>query len=346
MDKVGDERYLASIVFDEFLLPIEGEVPGSALFGYLNKSIALKTILSHMQHPKYPVGIPEVEGYTNYLNEDIYRGVLNEILALELQQKPCFAYFHLWSPHAPYKPSREYMKLFRNDRYMPLAKPVHPYSSGRTEEDLLGKRAKYDRQIAQIDEEFGKLISQLDEAGVLDHTYIIVTSDHGEMFERGMDGHGEPLLYEPNIKIPLLIHTPGQATRKDVQVPTSNVDLLPTVLSIAGKNIPSILDGRVLPEFGGVEDWERPLFSMYAVENSQFLPLTKAAISMNKGRYKLISYLGYKLLDGVYELYDLQNDPEEMQNLASINSTDFVHLKEEFLSALAEANRPFEKTQS
>ncbi len=52
---------------------------------------------------------------------------------------------------------------------------------------------------------------------------------------------------------------------------------------------------------------------MNAIENSQFLPLTKAAISMHKGNYKLISYLGYEYMDSAYELYDLENDPEELK---------------------------------
>lgn len=343
MDKMGKERYLASIVFDEFLFRTHIHVPGSALFGYLNKSLALNTLEAHRKHPDYATGVPEVEGIANYLNEDIYKGVLNEIIELEAQQKPYFSYFHLYSPHAPYKPSRKYARLFRNDGYIPKSKPQHPYGSGWDEEELLTKRIRYDRQIAHVDAEFGNLIEQLDIAGVLDDSYIILTSDHGEMFERGFAGHGEPLMYEPGVKIPLLIHAPRQTTRQDVQVSTSNVDLLPTVLSIVGKPLPSILDGQVLPGIGGAEDSERSLFSMYAVENSQFSPITKAAICMHKGRHKLIAYLGYDLLDGTYELYDLENDPEEMQNLVETNPDVFAKLREELLERLADANRPFLK---
>jgi arylsulfatase A-like enzyme len=150
-------------------------------------------------------------------------------------------------------------------------------------------------------------------------------------------------MYEPVLQTPLLIHAPKQTARTDVNTPTSNVDVLPTILSIAGKEIPEAVDGQVLAGFGGPEDSERPIFSMAAWQNSAFLPLTKAAFAMRKGAYKLIAYLGYGGDDGIYELYDLQNDPEELHELSMDEPTVFSWMKEVFLSHLAEANRPFER---
>ena len=149
-------------------------------------------------------------------------------------------------------------------------------------------------------------------------------------------------MYEPAIKIPLLICEPGQSTSREFFTPTGNVDLLPTLLSIAGKDIPMVLDGRVLPGFGGDENSERAIYSMYAAQNSVFLPLRKAAISMHKGPYKLTGYFGYSGYDNVYELYNLQDDPEEMRDLSQENPVMFERMKNELLSALADANRPYE----
>lgn len=205
------------------------------------------------------------------------------------------------------------------------------------------KRTAYDRQIAQVDAEFGKLVDQLDARGVLNDSYLIVTSDHGEMFERGFSGHGGRLMYEPLLRIPLLIHAPGQTARVDVDLPTSNVDILPTILSIAGKEIPGHLEGQVLPGFGGEGSEARPIFSMAAWQNSAFLPLTKAAFALRKGAYKLIVHLGYGGEDGIYELYDVENDPEELRELSKAEPSVFSALKEEFFAHLAEANRPFER---
>ncbi len=163
----------------------------------------------------------------------------------------------------------------------------------------MGQRDLYDKQIAQIDDEFGNLIHRLNKSGILENSYLIFTSDHGELFERGFVGHGFQLMYEPVLNIPLIIHAPGQVKREDVYALTSNIDVLPTILSIAGKESPSDIDGRILPGFGGQVDVDRPIFSVVAVDNSAFAPIKKAVISMRKGFYKLIAYLGYEEMDQV-----------------------------------------------
>jgi arylsulfatase A-like enzyme len=344
---VGKDRLLASIAFDEFLFPAQTDRPGSAFLNYFYKSRVSHSIETQKIQPGYPNGVPEVEGYAVYLNEQIYKGVLREIVNLQ-DQHPFFAYFHLFSPHSPYKPGGKFSRLFRNDGFsIPSKEVVPPFASlyGESEESLLRKRAAYDRQIAQVDSEFGKLIEELDASGALDNSYLIVTSDHGEMFERGFSGHGGRLMYEPVLRIPLLIHAPQQTARADVNLPTSNVDILPTLLSIAGKEIPEAVEGQVLAGFGGPKNRERPIFSMAAWQNSAFQPLTKAAFAMRKGGYKLIAYLGYGGDNGIYELYDLQNDPEEIHELSMDEPAIFSSMKEEFLSHLAEANRPFEQNR-
>jgi arylsulfatase A-like enzyme len=288
-----------------------------------------------------------VEGYDVYLNEKIYKGVLAEILSLK-EKQPYFAYFHLFSPHSPYKPGGKFSRLFRNDGFSIPSKQVVPQFASlyrESDESLLRKRTAYDRQIAQVDSEFGKLIDALDTSGVLEDSYLIATSDHGEMFERGFSGHGGRLMYEPVLRTPLLIHAPEQAERKDVSITTSNVDVLPTLLSIAGKDIPPALEGQVLAGFGGAENRERPVFSVAAWQNSAFLPLTKAAFAMHKGAYKLIAYLGYGGDDGIYELYDIEKDPEELHELSKEEISVFAGMKDEFLAHLADANRPFEQNK-
>jgi len=342
-DKVGKDRYLASIAFEEFLFTLNADVMGSALLGYLYKTLALDAILKTRRHPWYPRGAPEVEGFTTYLNENIFSGVYREIQDLESKNESYFSYFHLFSPHFPYKPGRKYWKLFENDNFQPVLKPLHPFGFDASEDELLTKRTLYDQQIAHVDGEFGILIDNLRAEGVLDHSYVVVTSDHGEIFERGFYGHGGPLLYEPVIKIPLLISAPGQSTSHVVHAPSSNTDLLPTLLSVAGKDIPPVLDGRILPGFGGDEDSLYPVFSMYAAENSVFRPLKKAAISMHKGTYKLIAYFGYPGYDNVYEMYNLESDPEEMYDLSQEETNTFSGLKEELLENLDRANRPYEQ---
>jgi arylsulfatase A-like enzyme len=342
---VGKDRLLASIAFDEFLFPAQTDRAGSAFLNYFYKSRVSHSIETQRIQPGYPNGVPEVEGYNVFLNEQIYEGVLKEILNLE-DKHPYFAYFHLFSPHSPYKPGGKFSRLFRNDGFSIPSKEVVPQFAslyGESDESLLRKRTAYDRQVAQVDSEFGRLVNGLDASGVLQNSYLIVTSDHGEMFERGFSGHGGRLMYEPVLQTPLLIHAPKQTTRTDVNIPTSNVDILPTLLSIAGREIPGAVEGQVLAGLGGPENGERSIYSMAAWQNSAFLPLTKAAFAMRKGAYKLIAYLGYGGDDGIYELYDIEHDPEEMHELTKDDPTVFLAMKEEFLSRLAEANGPFER---
>jgi choline-sulfatase len=214
-------------------------------------------------------------------------------------------------------------------------------SGGLNEEFLLLQRDWYDRQILQVDDEFGKLISELDASGILQNCYLILTSDHGELFERGFVGHGFQYMYEPVLNIPLIIHAPRQIKHEDVFVPTSNIDILPTILSFAGKERPPELDGKVLPGFGGQVDEDRPIFSVVAVDNSSFGEIRKAVISMRKRAHKLIAYLGYEQMAQPFELYNLENDPDELDNLAPKDEKMLSAMKDELFASLDAANQSF-----
>jgi len=341
------DRALASIAVEDFLLPAQDSAPaGSSLLGYLYKSRTLNNASKRQTLAYSNNGVPEImdPGYLiPYLNENVYDGVIFELTNLAARDQPYFAYFHLYSPHYPYRPHNNYRKLFRDDGYHPASKPNHPMASGLEEDFLLGQRILYDRQIAQVDDEFGKLISELDRNGILQSCYLIVTSDHGELFERGFAGHGFQLMYEPVLHIPLLIHAPGQIKHKDIFTPTSNIDILPTILSVAGKAPAQNMDGKVLPGFGGQVDEARPIFSMVAVDNPVFSPIKKAVISMRKHALKLIAYLGYNEMAQPFELYDLESDPEELNNLASKDTKTLSAMKDELFASLDEANQPFIK---
>jgi arylsulfatase A-like enzyme len=340
-----NDRALASIAMEDFMLPAQNSVPaGSVLLGYLNKSRTLNDVQRKQTLAYNNNGIPEImdPGYLiPYLNENVYDGVLFELKELASRGQPYFAYFHLYSPHYPYRPHDKYRHLFRGDGYKPAVKPEHPLGSGLKENFLSGQRDLYDRQIVQVDDEFGKLISELDRSDILQNCCLILTSDHGELFERGFVGHGFQLMYEPVLQVPLIIHAPGQLERKDVFSPTSNIDILPSILSFAGREQPPELDGKPLPGFGGQEDANRPIFSLVAVDNPAFTEIKKAVISMRKGGYKLIAYLGYEEMDEEFELYDLESDPEELSNLASSDVRILSAMKEELFAHLDEANQPF-----
>jgi arylsulfatase A-like enzyme len=284
----------------------------------------------------HPYGTP-FNTYNYFHNDVVYEGVEKLILQLAEQHNPFLAYFHLFSPHDPYTPRKEFVDAFANIEIP--RKPEHPLSTSKQKFNaLVESRKRYDEYIANVDLEIGQLIDALDGAGIWKNTYLFIVADHGELFERGERGHLTPLMYDPVLRIPLIIFAPDQRERRDVFSPTSNVDILPTILKILGKDLPPSMNGKILLGFGGDEEYERSIFSIEAKRNSTFLPLTQASIVMIKGHKKLIHYLGYPGYDDSFELYDLQDDIEELNNLFNKDTVNSSLMKDELLDALTSAN--------
>ncbi len=314
----------------------------SLLFSFIN-GLYYQFKINTVPSEEYPAGLPRANFYDNVFTiKDLFDGVADKILELDEHESPFFSYFHVYPPHNPYRPHKDFAGMFDNDGYKPVAKKEHVLAIGANQLSLDKERSKYDAYLANIDMEIGLLIAKLREQGVLDHTYFIITSDHGEMFERGTNGHFTGLLYEPVIKIPLLILVPGKQERRDFLAPTNNIDLMPTILNLAGVKMPASSEGNLLPGLGGVEDPNRSIITMEAKESSAFRPFTKATYTIIKGNYKLIYYHGYvhKYQD-YFEFYDLQEDPQEIhdkyskQKFASIVSD----MKTELFNAMDEANK-------
>jgi len=171
----------------------------------------------------------------------------------------------------------------------------------------------------------------------------MVTGDHGQLFERGVHGHTTALMYDPVLHVPLLISTPGQGSRNDIYAPTNSVDVLPTLLHMANQAIPEWCEGTLLPGLGGEYDLNRGTFSIEAKLNSAFAPLKTATIAMRKGPYKLIHYMGYKgQYADAYEMYNLEEDLEEMHDLYTSEPSIAGQLRSELLGALNKSNSQFE----
>ncbi len=120
------------------------------------------------------------------------------------------------------------------------------------------------------------------------------------------------------LHIPLIISFPHQKTRKDIFYTTSAVDLVPTLLRQADQQSPSELPGRNLQMIGGENFPERDIIIVEAKSNPSLSPLRKATYAIIRDRYKLIYYSGYKGFDEIFELYDLFDDPEELNDLYMI----------------------------
>ncbi|MGD9092937.1 MAG: sulfatase-like hydrolase/transferase, partial [Anaerolineales bacterium] len=288
----------------------------------------------------YPRGLPNLHD-VYYLLEDATDWMTSQFIQFP---QPYLAYIHLLPPHQPYNPRREFIDIFKGDGFRPTSKPVHPSSDGIKEKQLRAIRLKYDEFLAFADFEFGRLYDALEESGVLEDTILVLTSDHGEMFERGIRGHVTPTLYEPIARVPLMISRPGQRARQDVNTPTSCVDLLPTLLHHLDQSIPDWCEGFVLPTFGeDLANTERSIYLVEAKTNPKHGPLQKGTFALIKYPYKLIHYRGYQDIPDGDELFNLDNDPEELENLISSRPQIASEMQNELDSKLDKVNQPYRR---
>jgi arylsulfatase A-like enzyme len=319
------------------------------LRGYIGKthgSFALLTLLEQIQRRSqkrnaesfihlFPRGIPTNGHGTDFLLEDAIDWIMTEISSAP---SPFLGYYHFFPPHFPCNPRYDFIGIF-DDGWTPPPKPPHFFTERHDDEFLNQKRVYYDEYIAYADAEFGRLFDFIQQTEMLENTYVIFTSDHGEMFERGIWAHTTPTLFEPIIHIPLILSKPGQYHREDVYENTMSVDLLPTLLHMIGKSIPDWCEGSILPTFGGSETRnERSIYSVEAKGNPKFKPLTKATFALVRGHQKLIHYLGYEGFKDEYELFDLENDPQEMLNLYPSNISLAEGLKAEMAEKLTQVS--------
>jgi len=174
------------------------------------------------------------------------------------------------------------------------------------EQTLLARRGYYGA-ISLVDDHVGSLVDALSACGLADDTVIVVTSDHGEMLgERGLWYKMAP--FEDSIRVPLIVHAPSRYAARRVGEPVSLLDLLPTLVDVAGGTAPAPgLDGVSLaPALTGSEPPARDLPLEYLAEG-----VRAPQVTIVRGSRKLVRSLGEPDL-----LYDLAGDPGERTNLS------------------------------
>ena len=188
------------------------------------------------------------------------------------------------------------------------------------------------RSVVGVDENLGRVLEYLDTTGMAEDTLIIYTTDNGYFLgEHGW--YDKRFMYEPSHRIPLLVRYPRLVSPGIVPDSMAmNIDVAPTILDFAGIEVPEQMQGRSLRrvlEGDPEDDWRSSVFYSY-YENSwafrnmardqmtdpSFQFWTAHRVGPNRGvrndRYKLIEYYS----EGDYwELFDLQDDPNELNNL-------------------------------
>jgi arylsulfatase A-like enzyme len=172
----------------------------------------------------------------------------------------------------------------------------------------------YYRLIVGIDDVVGNLVARLREKGLDGNTVIVFTSDNG--FYLGEHGlAGKWFMHEESIRLPLVIHDPRlPESRRGTTIPeiALSTDIAPTILDLAGIEIPEAMQGRSLVPLlkGEPVEWRDEFFYEHRFGH-QRIPQTEG---VRTTRWKYTRYIS---VDPVYEeLFDLENDPHEERNLA------------------------------
>ena len=282
----------------------------SRLYSFLNKD------RFSAYEADFPRGLPNIYQDSYYILEDGIDWLQN---LLTTAPQPFMGYFHYLPPHFPYKTRAEFYDQFYKDGFEPPEKPIHIFAPKRSEGRIDEYRRWYDEYILYVDAEFSRLYRYMEQNGILENTWLVLTSDHGEMFERGITGHQAPPMFQPLVRIPLVIFAPGQESRVDIFEKTHAIDVLPTLLHNTGQAIPNWAEGDVLPPFASLPP-DRPIVTLRGrgIETGQ--PIHKGSVMQIRDAYKISYIFGFESdLEGgeLIELYNLEDDPEEMDNLAS-----------------------------
>ncbi len=168
--------------------------------------------------------------------------------------------------------------------------------------------------IESVDESVGEILDYLDKNGLAENTIVVYTSDQG--FYLGEHGwFDKRFMYEESLKMPLLVRYPKEITKGNVsEKMVMNLDFAPTFLDYAGIKTPEDLQGeslRPLFEETNVDNWRNEIYYHY-YEYPKGGHDVKRHYGIRTDRYKLIHY--YYDIDE-WELFDLENDPQEMNNI-------------------------------
>jgi arylsulfatase A-like enzyme len=248
--------------------------------------------------------------------------LVREALAfVDSAPRPFFLYVHTMEPHAPYTPSDEDLRPFAGEAYAGATDTRALLREGQlgtlAPEGLRFLRSRYEGEVHQNDRAFGGLLDGLRARGLDGNTVVVFTADHGEEFlEHGGTEHAKTL-YQELEHVPLVVRVPGGPAGVREKGTVQQIDVMPTLLGLAGVAIPPTLTGRDLSDrvagAAGPAATAPILFS-----EERFAVVDKVAA--RSGDLKLIFNNDGPALwraKSHLELYDLARDPLERTNLAA-----------------------------
>jgi N-acetylglucosamine-6-sulfatase len=269
----------------------------------------------------------QVKGYvTDLLTEEALRFVRQNA------GRPFLLYLSHKAVHGDFIPAERHKHLYSTE-------PIpYPKSMADTQENYRGKpdwvrkqrnswhgvdgmynhRLSFDkvyrdycRALMAVDESVGRVVSELEEQKLLNDTLIIYMGDNGFMLgEHGLID--KRAMYEPSMRVPMIAHCPDLFDgNRRVDGMALSIDIAPTLLAAAGAPIPPTVQGRSLLDLAhGATDWRTEFLYEYFWERDY--PQTPTVLGLRTDRYSFMQYHG---MFDLYELYEIQKDPDQMNNL-------------------------------
>lgn len=242
--------------------------------------------------------------------------------------QPFFLHVGFEKPHPPFTTAKKYLDQYQpNDFELPITfdawygKDKYPWCPNwvhstipKKIENAKNVMAAYHACVTEMDDMVGRVIEALKKNNLLENTIIIYTSDHGEhLFEHGL--RGKHNMYEDAVNVPFIISFPKMFQQNVFNnTNISLIDLMPTLAELIGAKVPSTAQGislvNLLKENQEIQN--RTVFSEFRGADYLLLPGVKNVPSrmMKNGDFKFIYTHGI-----IQQLYDLKNDPDELNNL-------------------------------
>jgi arylsulfatase A-like enzyme len=282
---------------------------------------------------------------------------------------PFFAQISVYAPHSPYAPAPRHANLF-TDLPLPQSpsfneadnsdKPWMYSAEPPLGNDQIAKMERINPKRIQsmqaVDEMVENIVKTLESLGALENTYIFFSSDNGFHMGEHRLLVGKNTAFEEDIRVPLLVRGPKIPAGSTVDALSGNVDLASTFAEIAGAKIPDFVDGRsLMPLLTGAEpaDWRQAfLLERGILDEAAYVPDVFVSANYMSGLMdppdspyrektdrafrglRTNDYTFVKYGDGTLELYNLNADPYQLENIAENTSPELLEKLSTWLEAL------------
>lgn len=288
--------------------------------------------------------------------EDTYQTELAVNFIHKNKGNPFMLLLDIGCPHPAYRNIQPYIDIIRSRNIrLPRVQKLEDapevlrayrkvYDLEMLEEDDWRRIVEaYYGMVSYADDMFSRVLKALDDAGISENTIVVFTADHGDFAgEHGCVEKWDTMFYDCLMHTPLIIRYPGRiraGMKSDAML--ENIDLAPTILELCGMEVPEWMHGKSLVKVidgktavhkkcvfatGGVEEHAIPKALPYTdahyTEHPQYYWKQRTMIDypFSMARSKMVRTDKWKLVfrvDGTKELYDLENDPDELRNVSS-----------------------------